>query len=230
MSGWIKLHRSITDHWLYTEKRQFSKFEAWNDILLTVNFTSGKSIIKGKVILINRGESILSLESWGKRWSWNKSAVKRFFDLLKKDDMIELKNETVTTRLIVCNYDSYQSKENADETQVKRRRNADETQTKPIEEEEERKEEKENNIENRKLKFSKTLTPFLDTYGRDVLNSFYDYWTEPNKSNTKFRQELEKTWSLKSRLERWIKNSYNPKTVTEAPIQNKGMTHESVMK
>ena len=143
MSGWIKLHRSITDHWLYTEKRQFSKFEAWNDILLTVNFTSGKSIIKGKVILINRGESILSLESWGKRWSWNKSAVKRFFDLLKKDEMIELKNETVTTRLIVCNYDSYQSKENADETQVKRRRNADETQTKPIEEEEERKEEKE---------------------------------------------------------------------------------------
>lgn len=143
MSGWIKIHRSITDHWLYTEKRQFSKFEAWNDILLTVNFTSGKSIIKGKVILINRGESILSLESWGKRWSWNKSAVKRFFDLLKKDEMIELKNETVTTRLIVCNYDSYQSKENESETQTKRRRNADETQTKPIEEEEERKEEKE---------------------------------------------------------------------------------------
>ena len=32
MSGWIKIHRSITNHWLYTEKRVFSKFEAWNDI------------------------------------------------------------------------------------------------------------------------------------------------------------------------------------------------------
>ena len=165
MSGWIKLHRSITDHWLYTEKRQFSKFEAWNDILLTVNFTSGKSIIKGKVILINRGESILSLESWGKRWSWNKSAVKRFFDLLKKDEMIELKNETVTTRLIVCNYDSYQSKENADETQVKRRRNADETQTKPIEEEEERKEEKENNIIE-SIDFNILLDYFNNSFGK----------------------------------------------------------------
>jgi hypothetical protein len=70
MSGWIKLDRSIKEHWLYTEKRKFSKFEAWNDILLTVNFSPAKTIIKGKLININRGESILSLESWGKRWNW----------------------------------------------------------------------------------------------------------------------------------------------------------------
>jgi hypothetical protein len=142
--GWIKLHRSITNHWLYTEKRKFSKFEAWNDILLNVNFTPAKTIIKGKLIHINRGESIKSLENWGKRWSWDKSAVKRFLELLKKDNMIELKSETVTTRLTVCNYDTYQSKENEVETQTKRRRNADETQTIPIEERKEIKEEKEN--------------------------------------------------------------------------------------
>jgi hypothetical protein len=144
MSGWIKLHRSIKEHWLYTEKRKFSKFEAWNDILLTVNFSPAKTIIKGKLININRGESILSLENWGKRWSWNKSSVKRFFELLKKDGMIELKSETVTTRLTVCKYDTYQSKENEIETQVKHTRNASETHTKPIEEEEEIK--KKNNI------------------------------------------------------------------------------------
>jgi len=143
MSGWIKLHRSITEHWLYTEKRKFSKFEAWNDILLTVNYLPCKTIIKGKVIEVKRGESALSLESWGKRWSWDKSSVKRFFELLKSDDMIQLKNETVTTRLIICNYDTYQSKENEVETQTKRRRNADETQTIPIEERKEKKEEKE---------------------------------------------------------------------------------------
>jgi hypothetical protein len=142
--GWIKLHRSITNHWLYTEKRKFSKFEAWNDILLNVNFTPAKTIIKGKLIYINRGESIKSLENWGKRWSWDKSAVKRFLELLKKDNMIELKSETVTTRLTVCNYDTYQSKENEVETQTIRRRNADETQTIPIEERKEKKEEKEN--------------------------------------------------------------------------------------
>ena len=142
MAGWIKLHRSIQEHWIYTEKRKFSKFEAWNDILLTVNFTEGKTIIKGKLIQIKRGESILSLDSWAKRWGWDKSAVRRFLNTLQKDNMIELKNETITTRLIVCKYDTYQDERNANETQMKRKRNADETHLTPIEEEEESKEEK----------------------------------------------------------------------------------------
>lgn len=140
MSGWIKLHRSIQNHWLYTENRKFSKFEAWNDILLNVNHCKAKAIIKGKIFEINRGQSIYSLDTWAKRWNWDKTSVKRFLDLLKSDSMIELKNETVTTRLTVCNYDSYQSEETKSETRKKRKRNANETETKPIEEEEEEKE------------------------------------------------------------------------------------------
>jgi hypothetical protein len=69
---------------------------------------------------------------------------------------------------------------------------------------------KENNsIDSRKLKFAATLKPFVDEFGRDTLKDFYDYWTEPNKSNTKFRQELEKTWSLDRRIKTWIKNESN---------------------
>jgi len=66
-----------------------------------------------------------------------------------------------------------------------------------------------NNIDDRKLKFASTLQPFLDIYGKDFLNDFYKYWTEPNKSNTKFKQELERTWSLERRLETWSKNDKN---------------------
>ena len=40
----------------------------------------------------------------------------------------------------------------------------------------------------------------------EYAEDFIDYWTEPNKSGTKMRFELEKTWSLKSRLSRWKKN------------------------
>lgn len=69
---------------------------------------------------------------------------------------------------------------------------------------------KENNsIDSRKLKFASTLKPFVDEFGRDTLKEFYDYWTEPNKSNSKFRQELEKTWSLERRLQTWTKNESN---------------------
>ena len=60
--------------------------------------------------------------------------------------------------------------------------------------------------EERKLKFSSTLQPFLNAYGKDFLNDFYKYWTEPNKSQTKFKQELEKTWDLERRLEMWARN------------------------
>jgi hypothetical protein len=66
-----------------------------------------------------------------------------------------------------------------------------------------------NNIEERKLKFAHTLKPFVDFYGKELIREFYHYWTEPNKSNTKFKQELLKTWSLKRRLETWAKNDIN---------------------
>lgn len=68
---------------------------------------------------------------------------------------------------------------------------------------------KSNNINERKLKFADTLKPFKDVYGHNMLNNFYLYWTEPNKSNTKFRQEMEKTWDVARRLETWAKNDKN---------------------
>lgn len=144
MSGWIKIHRSITNHWLYTEKRVFSKFEAWNDILLTVNYVDTKTIIKGRLYEVKRGQSILSLVSWSKRWNWDKSKVKRFLNTLQLDEMLVIKSDTQTTHLTVCNYDSYQGERNADETQMKRKRNADETQVNTIEER--KKEKKERSI------------------------------------------------------------------------------------
>jgi hypothetical protein len=134
MNGWIKIHRSITNHWLYTEKRVFSRFEAWNDILLTVNYTDAKTIIKGSLYEVKRGQSILSLDSWSKRWNWDKSKVRRFLNTLQLDNMVVIKSDTVTTQLTVCNYDSYQGERNADEPQMKHERNAGETQVNTIEE------------------------------------------------------------------------------------------------
>lgn len=74
-------------------------------------------------------------------------------------------------------------------------------------------------IDDRKLKFATTLESFKDTYPRTLLNDFYKYWSEPNKSKTKFRQELEKTWDLSRRLETWAKNDKSF-TNTNSPISN----------
>jgi hypothetical protein len=183
MSGWIKIHRSITEHWLYTEKRTFSKFEAWNDILLTVNYAESKCLIKGKLYTIKRGQSILSLDSWGKRWGWDKSKVRRFMELLKADGMIELVCDNITTQLTVCKYEIYQDERNAKETQAKLKRNTNETQTTLIKEEEEGKEEQKEE--------SNKIPPYPE---------FLEYALE--KQPTVDKQ------SLKLKYEAWIENGW----------------------
>jgi hypothetical protein len=66
-----------------------------------------------------------------------------------------------------------------------------------------------NSIVTRKLKFAQSLIPFIKIYEKEMIRDFCDYWTEPNKSNTKFRQELQKTWSVNRRLETWNNNNFN---------------------
>lgn len=55
--------------------------------------------------------------------------------------------------------------------------------------------------------FYESLIPFVGIYGRELIRAFYDYWSEPNKSHTKIRMELERTWDVKRRLATWAKNS-----------------------
>lgn len=140
MSGWIKLHRDINSHWIWSNS---DYFKWWVDILLEVNHTPAKVLIKGKIYNCGRGEKLYSLDTWSKRWGTNKSKAKRFLEMLQKDEMICLKNETQTTRVTICKYDNYQDIGNESETQVKRKRNASETQVKPIQERKEEEERKE---------------------------------------------------------------------------------------
>lgn len=100
-------------------------------------------------------------------------------------------------------------------------RNESEEKAKKRQQEEEEEKEKElnkNNIESRKLKFANTLTSYLGKYGKEFIRDFYDYWTEPNKSNTLFKQELERTWSLERRLGTWARNE---RPYAKPPIENK---------
>lgn len=54
--------------------------------------------------------------------------------------------------------------------------------------------------------FGEALVPFMGLYGKDMIRAFYNFWTEPNKSQTKMRFELEKTWEISRRLATWAKN------------------------
>ena len=58
-------------------------------------------------------------------------------------------------------------------------------------------------LSKRKEEFYKSLVPFVEIYGKEVIRKFYDYWSEENRSHTKMRCELEKTWDLERRIAYW---------------------------
>ena len=140
MAGWIKIDRDIRNHWIYSDP---VKFRWWIDMLLTANYEDKKVTIGFQLFDCKRGECLMSLKSWADRWRVSKTVVNKFFQLLQKDHMIEVRNETVTTRITICNYESYQQVGNAEETQRERNENATKTQQFPTKEEEEYKEFKE---------------------------------------------------------------------------------------
>ena len=129
--GWIMLHRKIRDHWIWKSDH---RFKWWIDVLLSVNHCDNKVLIKGTLIECKRGQSVMSLDTWAKRWNVTKKTVKDFFELLQKDSMLVYEGMQNTTRITVCNYDSYQGMVNDTETQSKRQVNATETLTAPKQE------------------------------------------------------------------------------------------------
>lgn len=68
---------------------------------------------------------------------------------------------------------------------------------------------KEQEMKSREREFYNVLVPFVNTYGREMIREFFDYWSEPNKSHSKMRFEHERTWDLTRRLQTWEKRSRN---------------------
>ena len=66
-------------------------------------------------------------------------------------------------------------------------------------------------------------------YDKKILEGFIDYWTEPNKSKTKMKFELQQTWSTNLRLKNWAKNQKTWNKPTESN-KNKLTKNTTTMK
>ncbi len=60
----------------------------------------------------------------------------------------------------------------------------------------------------RKKAFMEECKSFGDKYDHEMINSFYFYWAQENRSGRKMRFELEKTWNTGMRLKNWENRSY----------------------
>ena len=104
--GWIKLYRSIRKHWLWEDAE---KLKWWIDILLQANHKSRKILIGNDLINIERGSFHTSILKLSERWQVDRKTVKKFLDLLAKDNMLTIETSKKGTTLKVSNYEDYQA-------------------------------------------------------------------------------------------------------------------------
>ncbi|WP_321833830.1 DnaA N-terminal domain-containing protein [Clostridium butyricum] len=127
MAGWQKIYRDIQDHWLWEDK-PFSRGQAWIDLILLVNHEDNKTLIDGELIEVKRGSKITSLRKLADQWGWSTTKVKKFLELLQKEQMIKFESDNKKTLVSIENYSVYQSKDNTENTVKKQSDNTEVTQ------------------------------------------------------------------------------------------------------
>lgn len=63
-------------------------------------------------------------------------------------------------------------------------------------------------LDERKMAFLLDCQQFIEQYGKQVVDDFFNYWSEENSSNGKMLFELKRTWNTAKRLYAWANNEY----------------------
>lgn len=108
MKGWIKIHRSLLEHWLWRDL-PFSRGQAWVDLILLANHSSAKKMINSSLYELERGTVARSISQLAERWGWDRRKVKRFLTGLELDGMLHVNSTTNGTIITLVNYDFFQS-------------------------------------------------------------------------------------------------------------------------
>lgn len=104
---WIKLNRSLADHWIWTDE-VFTKGQAWADLIMRARWKDEKKKHRGKVVLRKRGEVCCSLSFLAERWGWSRNKVRRFMDILEAENMVTVNATRYDTVITIENYSKFQ--------------------------------------------------------------------------------------------------------------------------
>lgn len=205
--GYIKLHRSILD-WQYWDDHNTTRLLIY--FLVSVNYEPKK----WKGIDIKAGQLITSYDKISVSTGLTIKQIRRSIKLLVECNEVIQETASKFQSITLVKWEELQVEEIKRAGKGQAKGNEREGQRATTKETKEEKKERINSINIeliniRKIEFQNTLSPFLAEYGKDVLNEFYKYWTEPNRTFTKMRFEMEKTWSVDLRLSNWNKRNAN---------------------
>ena len=198
MSGWIKVHRKLKDHWIWSDP---VKFQWWLIMLLEVNHKSNKINLGFTIFEVKRGQSAKSLRTWADLFNSNTKTVSMFFSMLESDGMITKetigKGKQSTTLINISNYECYQGTEETQDT------TQDTTQEK-------RERDTNKNVKNEKKNSnSKFIPPVLEDviiyfdengYSKEAATKAFNYYTNLGWKNSKGNQVI--NW--KNTMQNWF--------------------------
>lgn len=225
MTGWISIDRSIQNHWLFKEKRIFSKFEAWIYLLMEANHSKAKVPIGNQIVTVERGQRLTSILTLSDLFNWSRFKVKTFLDLLESDGMLEVKTTSKYTLITIVNYDFYQSEQgrNQHQNDIKPTSKQHQSNINPTSKQHQtntnnndNKDNNEKNVNNEKKKatafdfFQDNGFGFITPYNLDDLNYYLDSFENDSDeivtASLKIAKDRNKvTWGYaKSILNTWL--------------------------
>ena len=226
--GWLKLHYSTID-WEYADMPNMMAM--WIHLLLHAETKTTKR----RGFTVKRGQILTTLPQLSEWSGLTIQAVRTALKKLEATRQITCKATCKATCITICNFANYQDLQHDEqqteqqiEQQTNNRQTTDKTAPIPISsssksktmfraqdskketpsKEGEKKEGSQGSLlslQTRAKNFYDSLIPYLEKYPKNMVRAFFDYWSEPNKSKTKMRFELEKTWETSRRLGTWAR-------------------------
>jgi hypothetical protein len=131
MSRWVRIDCDIFDHELF-DQSELSEREAWIWLITRAAWKDTRHRIGADMVPVPRGSMFATLRQLASAWGWKSDyRVRSFLDSLEKEAMIKRYANAGKTQITICNYSKFQDndgedqrKENASETQGKRKENA----------------------------------------------------------------------------------------------------------
>mgnify|MGYP000892628704 CR=1 FL=1 len=205
MEGWIKLYRKFIEWEWYNISEMVHLFI---HLLLLANREPGE----WRGIKINRGQLITGRNSLAEATGISQQTVRTCLNRLKSTSEITIKTTNKYSVITILKYEDYQSingtinQEINQQTRTQLTNNQPTTNHKQEYKESKEVKNKEEELKARSMIFKNQVLEFKNKYQAiPTLKEFYEYWSEPNKSRTKMRFELQQTWDLSRRIEKWAK-------------------------
>ena len=180
--------------------KTYSRFEAWTWLLLRATYSDQKVVLGSDIYHLKSGEILTSQKKLCQEFNWGNSKLRTFLTLLEKDEMLVVKTNKKLTHLTILNYKELQKNQITTKSQP----NHNQTHINKVNKVNKDINQRYDEFYMKVLAEGTKAVPMIDP---TIVKEFVEYWTEKNINGKKMKFEMQKTFDIKRRLARWVKNN-----------------------